>query len=56
VRSRGVLQMWMSALFVANNFGFFEIYVVSARTEGSIFRDLVRMSFMDGLLENFLWE
>jgi len=28
----GVLQMHMSALFGANNFGFFEIYGVSART------------------------
>jgi len=52
----------MSALFEAKNFGFVEIYGVSARKkgggasadilqtrgEGSIFRDFVRTSFMDG--------
>jgi len=53
--------MRTSALFGAKNFGFFEIYDVSARTrkEGiepmrtrgrSIFRDFVQMSFMDGPL------
>jgi len=58
--------MRTSALFEAKNFGFFEIYGVSARTRGeevepvrtffgqegrvSIFRDFVRTSFMDGPL------
>jgi len=50
-----------SHFFMQKNFGFFEIYTVSARTrgvdpvrtfcgkgEGSIFLDVVRMSFMDG--------
>jgi len=49
----GVLQMWTSALFRAKRFGIFEIYVVSARTRrGSIFRNFVRTSFMDGPLLN----
>jgi len=54
--------MRTSAFFGAKNFGFFKIYRVSARTRGefepvrtfcrlgevgSIFRDFVRMSFMD---------
>jgi len=61
--------MWTSELFGVKNFGFFEIYGVSARTKsmwdrasadilqtrregvrGSIFRDFVRTSFMDGPL------
>jgi len=57
--------MRTSALFGAKkNFGFFEIYDVSAwtrgekglsqgdilRTRGSIFRDFVRMSFINGLV------
>jgi len=51
-RKRVVLQMRTFALFGAKNFGFFEIYGVSARTrgKGSIFRDFVRTSFMDGPL------
>jgi len=55
--------MWTSALFVTKTFGFFEIYGMSARTrgkglsqcghvadkgKGSIFRDFVRTSFMNG--------
>jgi len=48
--------MRTSSLFRAKNFGFFEIYGVSARTRGVepvrkmgvIFRDFVRKSFMDG--------
>jgi len=55
--------MRTSVLFGAKNFGLFEIYGVSARTRrervesvrtfcgqggGSIFRDFVRTSFMDG--------
>jgi len=55
--------MRTSALFDAKNFGFFEIYGVSARNkgegvqpvrtfsgqeEGSIFRDFVRTSVIDG--------
>jgi len=55
--------MQTSTLFDAKNFGFFEIYDMSARTgerrviqcghftdkrEGVIFRDFVRTSFMDG--------
>jgi len=57
-REEGVLQMRTSALFGAKTFEFFEIYGVSARIRGrgfvqcgqgvSIFRDFVRMSFMDG--------
>jgi len=31
---RGVLQMRTSAFFGAKNIGFFEIYVMSARTRG----------------------
>jgi len=38
----------MSALLDAKNSKFFEIYGMSARTRGSIFRDFVRTSFMDG--------
>jgi len=58
-----VLQMRTSALFGVKNLGFFGIYGVSARTRGggvsqcghfrtekSIFRDFVLMSFMDGSL------
>jgi len=44
----GVLQMQTSALFDTKNSGFFEIFGVSARTRGSIFRDFVWTSFMDG--------
>jgi len=53
--------MQTSALFGAKNFGFFEIYGVFTWTrglsqdghfadkrEGSVFRDFVRTSFMDG--------
>jgi len=50
--------MRMSALFVQKNFKIFEIYGVSAQTReeglsqcghaGSIFRDFVWTSFMDG--------
>jgi len=55
--------MRTSALFATKNFKFFKIYGVSAQTmgrglrqcvhfadkgEGSIFRDFVRTSFMDG--------
>jgi len=36
----GGLQMWTSALFAQKKFGLFEIYGVSARARGSIFRDL----------------
>jgi len=56
--------MQTSALFGAKNFGCFEIYGMSVQTrglsqcghfahreEGSIFRDFVRMSFMDGPLQ-----
>jgi len=53
--------MWTPALFRTKNFGFFEIYGVSAQVrrvepvrtrgdEGIIFRDFVRTSFMDGPL------
>jgi len=58
--------MRTSALFGAKNFGFFEIFGVSARTRregvelvqtfcghgggGSIFRDFLQSSFMDGPL------
>jgi len=46
-RTRGVLQMRMSALLDSKNFGFFEIYGVSARTRGvNFFLDFVRTSFM----------
>jgi len=34
-KGEGALQVWTSALFGAKNFGFFEIYGVSARTRGS---------------------
>jgi len=47
----GGLQMRTSALFGAKYFRFFEIYGVSARTTGSIFRDFVWTSFMDGPLK-----
>jgi len=64
----GGLQMRTSALFGAKNFGFFEIYGVSARTRGGglasadilrtgervIFRDFLRASFMNGPLPGFL--
>jgi len=55
--------MWTSALFAVKNIGFFKIHGVSARTRGewlnqcghfvdngrgSIFRDFVQTSFMDG--------
>jgi len=43
--------MRSSVLFGAKNFGFLKIYSVPARTrgeEGSIFRDFVQTSFMDG--------
>jgi len=59
--------MRMSALFGAKKFGILKIHVVSARTrrgvepvqtfggqEGSIFRDFVRTSFMDGPLHGYL--
>jgi len=46
VRGEGVLQMRMSALFGAKNFGFFEIYGVSARTRGEGV-NFVQTSFMD---------
>jgi len=60
----GALQMRTSTLFDAENFGFFEIYGVphgqggrglsqcrhfSDKGEGSIFRNFVRISFMDSL-------
>jgi len=47
---RGILQIRTFALFSAKNFGFFEIYSVSAHTRGVIFRDFARTSFMDGPL------
>jgi len=37
-----------SVLFGAKNFGFFEIYDVSARTRGEGGVDFVRTFFMDG--------
>jgi len=33
-KGRGVLQKWMSALFGAKNFEFFEIYGMSAQARG----------------------
>jgi len=60
MRTRGFFRCWMSALFGAKNFEFFELDGVSARTRGlnqcgqggrgSIFRDFVRTSFMNGPL------
>jgi len=60
LRTRGVLQMRTSSLFIAKNFSCFKIYGVFARTkgegvkpmrkEGSIFCKFVRTSFMDGPL------
>jgi len=38
--------MRTSALFGVKNTGIFEIYGVSARTRGSIYRDFMRKSFM----------
>jgi len=62
-RKRGVFQMRTPSLFDAKNFGFFEIYGVSARTRGEglsqgghfsdkggggqFFCNFVRTSFMD---------
>jgi len=58
-RTREVFQMRTSTLYGAKIFGFFEIYGVSAwtrgiepvRTRGFIFRDFMRTSFMEGLLQ-----
>jgi len=64
-REEGVLQMRTSAPFGVKKLGFFEIYGMSSwtrgrglasadilrtRERGSIFRDFVRTSFMDGPL------
>jgi len=61
---RGFFQIQTSALLSEKNFGFFEIYGVSTRTggkdlsqcghfvdkgRGSIFRDFMWTSFLDGL-------
>jgi len=56
----GFLQVRMLALFGAKNFGFFEIYGVSAQTKGRGVEpvrtfcgfDFVRTSFMYGSLSN----
>jgi len=60
-----IKTMLTCALFDAKNIGFVEIYGVSTRTgegikpvrttgRGSIFRDFVRTSFMDGSLTHLL--
>jgi len=48
-QGRGVLQMWTSALFSTKNFGFFEIYGVSARTRGRVVEPVRRFFGQGGV-------